>query len=231
VTPAIARVRRHVIEHWGLRDVDLEVGAGEGVGLIGPNGAGKTTLLRVLAGVLPADEGKLEVRGRIGPLLSVHSGLVPLLTGRESCRLLGVLAGLDRSEARRALGEIKRRSSLGDAFERPVSSYSQGMRARLGFAAVDQVSPQVLLLDEVHEALDREARGVLEARVAEIRGEGGIVIAAGHDHAALGTLCNRGVVLHDGRVHSDGPFTEVAARDAGARRTVPPRATRAPTPS
>jgi lipopolysaccharide transport system ATP-binding protein len=215
VTSGIARLRWRCSSNWGLRGVDLRVGPGEAVALVGPNGAGKTTLLRTLAGVYEPDEGRVTVKGRVGSLLAVGAGLIPLLTGRENCLLQGVLAGLTRAESRAALEEIKRRSELGDAFERLVSSYSQGMRARLGFAVIDQSGPEVLLLDEVHQAFDIEFRRELEARAAAIVASGGIVIAAGHDHASLGRLCTRAVHLARGRVLDDGPFDRVLASYAG----------------
>ena len=198
--------------------MELEITPGECVALIGPNGAGKTTLLRAIAGVLAADEGSLEVHGRLGTLLSVEAGLVRLLTGRESCRLLCTLAGLPRVRVRALLPELQAESGFAEAFDRPVSSYSQGMRARLGFAAIARTEPEILLLDEVHEALDREFRELLEARVRKIARNGGIVLAAGHDHEELERLASRAVLLKDGSVSADGPFAEVADayfRDGG----------------
>ncbi len=211
VTPGAARVRRHCTSGWGLRGVSLTIDAGESVAIVGANGAGKTTLLRAIAGVLAPDEGSVMVSGRLGPLLSTDGGLTPVLTGRESCRLLGVLAGLGRAQSRRAMDEIAARSGLGEAFDHPVSSYSQGMRARLGFAATEQADPQVLLLDEVHEAVDHEYREVLEARARAIIADGGIVVAVGHDHAGLSRLCRRAILLEDGRVKAEGEFDEVVA--------------------
>lgn len=191
VTPALARVRFRCTTIWALRGLTFTVGPGAGVALVGPNGCGKTTLLRTIAGVLTPDEGRVEVLGRVGSLLSVGAGLMPPLTGRENALLLGVLAGLSRASTRPLLDAIKLRSGLGDAYERPVSTYSQGMRARLGLAVVDQAQPEVLLLDEVHEALDGAARRQLERRVSEVRSMGGIVIATGHDLAQLMRLCDQ----------------------------------------
>jgi ABC-type polysaccharide/polyol phosphate transport system ATPase subunit len=106
-------------------------------------------------------------------------------------------------------------AGLGDAFEQPVASYSQGMRARLGFAAAVQADPTVLLLDEVHEALDHGFRVVVEELAAELLRKGGVVIAAGHDHPLLESLCNRALLLERGQISVDGPFDEVRAAYVG----------------
>lgn len=209
VTPTLAHLRRRSSDLWGIRGVDLSIGPGEGVALIGANGAGKSTLLRVIARVLPADAGRIETRGRVAALLSVDAGLMPTLTGRENCVLLGVLAGLPRREARRALGAIQERTALGEEFDHPVSSYSQGMRARLGFAVADQVGPDILLLDEVHEAIDHDSRAEVERRADEVRRGGGIVVVAGHDHELLERLCERALLLSEGTLEADGDFAEV----------------------
>jgi ABC-type polysaccharide/polyol phosphate transport system ATPase subunit len=171
--------------------------------------------LRTIAGVLDPDRGRVAVEGRVASLLSVDAGLMPTLTGRESCLLLCVLAGLSRRESRAAVGAVGELAGLGDAFERPVASYSQGMRARLGFAAAVQSGPTVLLLDEVHEALDHEFRAVVEELAAELLGKGGVVIAAGHDHPLLESLCNRALLLERGRVKADGAFEDVRAAYVG----------------
>jgi len=209
VTPTLARIRRRGSDVWGIRDVTFTVEGGEGVALLGANGTGKSTLLRTVAGVLPADAGRLDARGRIAALLSVDAGLMPALTGRENSELLGVLAGMTRRAAHRSLAEIQDRTALGDEFDRPVSSYSQGMRARLGFAVADQVSPDILLLDEVHEAIDHDSRAFVEERAHAILRAGGIVMAAGHDHALLERLCSRALLLDGGEVVRDGDFADV----------------------
>jgi ABC-type polysaccharide/polyol phosphate transport system ATPase subunit len=209
VTPTLARLRRRGTESWGLRGVTLAIGAGEGVALLGPSGSGKTTLLRVLAGVLLPDEGAVEVRGRIGSLLSIDAGLIANLTGRENTQLRGVLSGLARAEARASLEDVRARSRLEEAFDRPVSSYSQGMRARLGLTVAEQIEPDVLLLDEVHEALDHAFRAIVADHVRAILASGGVVVAAGHDHPLLASLCSRALLLDRGRVLADGAFEDV----------------------
>ncbi|TML02817.1 MAG: ATP-binding cassette domain-containing protein [Actinobacteria bacterium] len=210
VTPAHAKLVRSGETVWGLESVTLDVKAGEAIALVGPSGSGKTTLLRVLAGVLPADRGTLEIRGRVGSLLAIDAGLLSRLTGEENAQLLAVLAGMTRREAAAAMPRIREVSGLGAAFDRPVSAWSQGMRARIGFAVADCMRPDVLLLDEVHEALDHEFRAVIEERAHALKEAGGIVVAAGHDHGLLERVCERAVLMRDGIVVDDGPVERVA---------------------
>jgi ABC-type polysaccharide/polyol phosphate transport system ATPase subunit len=210
VTPAYARLVRSGETVWGLESATLEVKPGEAIALVGRSGSGKTTLLRALAGVLPADRGTLTITGRIGSLLAIDAGLLSRLTGTENAVLLSVLAGMTRKQAAQALPRIREISGLGAAFERPVSAWSQGMRARLGFAVADCMEPDILLLDEVHEALDHEFRAVIEERAHALKLDGGIVVAAGHDHGLLERVCERAVLIQDGRVVDDGPVDRVA---------------------
>jgi ABC-type polysaccharide/polyol phosphate transport system ATPase subunit len=211
VSPALALVRRRTHTVWALDGVDLVVHPGEAVAVIGATGSGKTTLLRAVAGVVPADRGELRVQGRVGSLLSTEGGLMGALTGRENARLLGVLAGLPLATINQRLEALAERSGLGPAFERPVATYSEGMRARLGFAASTAADPDVLVLDEVFEALDHEYRAVVARYAHELCARGGVVLAAGHDHEALARMCRRGIHLADGEVRHDGAFADVVA--------------------
>ena len=216
VSPTTAWLRRDAGETWALRDVTFSVGGGEAVALLGASGSGKSTLLRTLAAVLDPDEGSMVVDGRIGSLLSVHAGVMSLLTGRENTAMLGVLAGLTPTEVRAGMEEVRERSGLGEHFERLVASYSQGMRARLGLAVIEQTRPQVLLLDEIHEALDHEFRDHVADYAHRLVAEGGIVVATGHDHPMLQRLGTRALLLEHGRVVADGGFDEVQRTYLGA---------------
>jgi len=211
MSPMLAGVRGRKTEVWGLREVGFVAGPGEGIALLGPSGAGKTTLLRAIAGIYRPDVGRLTVRGRVAAVLSTEAGLMPTLTGRENASLVGTLAGLGRADTRVRMEHVKERSGLGSAFELPVSAFSQGMQARLGFAVAEQSDPTLLLLDEVHEALDHEYREVVERRAKRIIADGGIVIATGHDHDLLARFCERALLLSNGTVVGDGPFAETQA--------------------
>jgi homopolymeric O-antigen transport system ATP-binding protein len=209
VTPGLRYLRKIRASAWGLHDVDLTIEPGSGLALVGATGSGKTTLLRIFAGVLPPDAGTAIVRGRIGSLLGAEAGLQPLLTGRENCELLSVLAGFSLRHARSTTDEVAERSGLGDAFDRPIHTYSAGMRARLGLAVIQATKPDVLLLDEVFEALDHRFRAIVETFAKGLRDEGGIVVAAGHDHQALARICPEAAWLENGQVREHGPFAEV----------------------
>ena len=209
VTPTLARLRRRGPESWGIRGVSFALAPGDAVALVGPSGSGKTTLLRTIAGVLAPDEGRLEVRGHVASLLSVDAGLTAVLTGRENALLLGVLAGLSRRATNAALGALHAWTALGDAFDRPVSSYSQGMRARLSLGVALLTEPSVLLLDEVHEALDHDFRDIVEREAQALLDRGGVVVAAGHDHPLLERLCTRALLLREGGIAAEGSFDEV----------------------
>ena len=212
ITPMRGRLALRTTETWGLRHVDARIGPGEGVALIGLTGSGKTSLLRAIAGVFPADEGEIRVEGVVASMLSIDAGLLPTLTGRENALLLAVLSGTRRAEAKAQLDSIQRRSGLGESFDHPASTYSQGMRARLGFAAATACEPDVILLDEVHEALDHRFRQTLEETLSELVSRGGIAVAAGHDHEILSRICSRALLMEDGAVVEDGPFEAVRSR-------------------
>ena len=136
-----------------------------------------------------------------------------LKPGARAATGFSLSAGLSSSACspgcRSATPNVQVASGLGNSFDRPVSSYSQGMRARLGFATADEANPTILLLDEVHEALDQEYRAIVQERAREILAAGGIVVAAGHDHPLLEQLSSRALWLDEGSIIADGPFEDV----------------------
>ena len=200
VSPTLARVkaRRAGTSSWGLRDIDLEIGPGEAVALVGRSGGGKTTLLRTIAGVFTPDAGTIEVEGRIGALLSVGAGVMSPLTGRENAQLLGVLAGLSVRDARRATPNVQAASGLGKLVRPPGLELLAGHARRLGFATADEANPTILLLDEVHEALDHEYRALVQERAREILAAGGIVVAAGSRPSAARAALEPGALARQG---------------------------------
>lgn len=178
-----------------LRDLDLALREGELVTLTGPNGSGKTTLLRVLAGLAPLSHGRLlrnSVQGSPprpwrSAIIGHEVALSSSLTVRENLDLIATLLGRERAAVSRALIRV----GLTGAADRPVSACSQGMARRAELARALLTGPELLLLDEVHAALDPEARGLAVDVARSVTDRGGCAVLVTHDVAALGTKPTR----------------------------------------
>jgi len=217
--------RHKRIEEWALRDVSLQVSKGETVGLLGPNGSGKSTLLRLIAGLSRPTRGSVAVRGELAAILTLGEGFHPLLTGEENAITGGVLAGLGVREARRRLGDIAAFAELEDDLDRPLRTYSTGMRLRLAFAVAIHVDPEVLLVDEVLSVGDLAFRQKSLARLEELQADGVTIVVASHDLNQLERTCSRALWLAEGRTRHLGTVPEVAERYQDAVRQ------RMPTPA
>lgn len=136
-------------EFWAINNVNFELRRGECLGLIGHNGAGKSTLLKMLNGLIRPDEGKIEMRGKVGALIELGAGFSPILTGRENIYNNGAVLGFSKEEIDLKFDEIVAFAELKDFIDTPVQNYSSGMKIRLGFAIAAQMEPDILLIDEV----------------------------------------------------------------------------------
>jgi len=196
---------------WVLKDVSFNLRRGETLGVIGRNAAGKSTLLRLLAGILRHDRGLFVNHGHRVALLSLQAGFVPHLTGRQNAILSGILLGLRRHEVERRMEAIIAFSELGDFIDAPLSTYSSGMRARLGFAVAYQVEPDILLIDETLGVGDESFKAKsTEAMHARIRSDKTIVLVS-HSARTIRDLCDRAVWIDEGVTRAFGPVEEVAA--------------------
>jgi ABC-2 type transport system ATP-binding protein len=197
--------------NWVLRDVELEVPAGESVALIGLNGSGKSTLLKILAGVTQPNAGQLDVRGRIGALIEVRAGIHPDLTGRENTFFYGTVLGLTRREVAARFDQIVEFAELGDAIDRQVKFYSSGMQMRLGFSIAAFLEPDVLLVDEALAVGDVGFQQRCLERMRYVLDQGTTLLFVSHDMAAVEALCQRALWLDDGVVRADGSTADVLA--------------------
>ena len=199
-------------DFWALRDVDLAVGQAETVGLIGPNGSGKSTLLKVLAGILAPTKGEVEVRGRIASLLELGAGFSGELTGRENVYLNASILGLTRREIDRQFDSIVDFAELEPFIDNQVKHYSSGMYVRLGFAVAAHVDPDVLLVDEVLAVGDEAFAAKCLAEVAEFQAQGRTILFVTHGLDQVSQVCDRAVVLNQGRVLFDGEPAEAVSK-------------------
>ena len=198
----------HVNELWALRDVDLDVEAGQVLGVIGRNGAGKSTLLKVLSRITEPTEGRIVIHGRVGSLLEVGTGFHQELSGRENIYLNGAILGMTRAEIGRKFDDIVEFSEIAEFLDTPVKRYSTGMFVRLAFAVAAHLEPEILLVDEVLSVGDLAFQRKCLGQMEEIAGSGRTVVFVSHNMVAVRGLCSRVVEIQAGHVVADGPPDE-----------------------
>ena len=192
-----------------LEDIDLTVLRGESLGLIGVNGAGKSTLLKVITGVLTASAGKVEVRGRIAPLLELGAGFHPEYTGRDNIRLNAALLGMSSADIDANIDGIIAFADIGRHIDEPVKNYSSGMVVRLGFAVVAAIKPDLLITDEVLAVGDESFQKKCVQWIENFLANGGTLLLVSHSMYHIQKLCRHACWLHEGRIHQLGDVFDV----------------------
>ncbi len=197
---------------WALRDVSFDIASGEVVGVVGRNGAGKSVLLKLLSHVIRPTHGRIEVRGRVAPLLEVGTGFQPDLTGRENVYLNGVILGMRRSEVHARIDEIIDFAGVGAFLDTPVKWYSSGMHMRLAFAVAAHLDRDIFLLDEVLTVGDQEFQEKCLVRLRQLAGKGRTVLLVSHGDYLMESLCTRAILLDHGRLIASGAPSDISAR-------------------
>lgn len=192
-----------------LRNLNLRVAHGEAVGLIGKNGSGKSTALRLIAGIYRPTSGIVETYGRVAAVLELGAGFSQELTGAENVALKGIIMGLSSAEVEAHRDSILEFADIGDFIDTPIKYYSSGMKARLAFAIVFCIQPDVLLLDEVFAVGDQAFRKKCKQRLVDFLAGGGTMVIASHAEPLLRQLCSRIIWLEHGKILMDGEANEV----------------------
>ncbi|CAN7182653.1 ABC transporter ATP-binding protein [Bosea sp. LjRoot237] len=198
-----------VAEFWAVRDVSLELRAGEAVAIIGQNGAGKSTLLKLITGTVRPTKGAVGSHGRINALLELGLGFNPEFSGRQNTYLAGGLMGYSVAQIDAMIQEILDFSELGDFFEQPLRTYSSGMQARLAFSVATAVRPDILIVDEILSVGDSYFQHKSFDRIRRFKEDGCAILFVTHGMADVRTLCDRVMLLEKGVVLKDGPSDEV----------------------
>jgi ABC-type polysaccharide/polyol phosphate transport system ATPase subunit len=200
----VTRGREKPVDVWALDGVSLSAEPGDALGLIGRNGSGKTTLLRLIAGIMKPTSGLVEVGGNVASLLELGAGFQPEFTGRENVYLNGSIYGLKRAYIREQMDEIVAFAELERFIDLPVRTYSSGMYMRLGFAVASHLAADVLLLDEVFAVGDEAFQQKCFRKIFEFKQRGGTILFVSHDASAVERLCERAVLLREGKVDFEG---------------------------
>ncbi|HEX4505574.1 MAG TPA: ABC transporter ATP-binding protein [Alphaproteobacteria bacterium] len=198
-----------------LRDVSLTLRDGDRLGLIGHNGAGKSTLLRVLSGVYEPPIGHVAIDGRVSALTDIMMGMDPEATGYENILLRSVFLGLSVKQAQANVSDIEQFTELGNFLKLPMRTYSTGMMLRLAFAVSTAVTPEILIMDELIGAGDAAFINKATNRLNGLIGRTQILILASHNLELLRQLCNKAVLMAEGRIKMIGPVDEVIAAYTG----------------
>lgn len=196
-------------EFWALRDLDLDVRAGESIGIIGDNGAGKSTLLALLTGTTQPTSGRVSVHGILAAILELGAGFHPEFSGRHNARMHAALFGLAGDEAERRIEAAIAFSELDGFIEQPVRTYSSGMYVRLAFALAVSVDPDVLIIDEALAVGDQHFQTKCVDRITEFRERGKTILFCSHAMYQVKKLCDRALWLRQGRVAALGSVDEV----------------------
>jgi ABC-type polysaccharide/polyol phosphate transport system ATPase subunit len=192
-----------------LRDVSFTVPKGSVLGVVGRNGAGKSTLLRTLAGILAPKAGRVIVRGRVSPLLSVGLGMHPDLSGRENVRLGCLAFGHPTEELEHLTESIIEFAQLGEYVDFPFKTYSGGMKARLGFAVAAHLDPEILLIDEAITGGDAKFKEKTGEKMYELCGDGRTIVIVTHGLSLVRMMATSAIWLHQGRVTEYGDPDDV----------------------
>ncbi|MFT4116640.1 ABC transporter ATP-binding protein [Bradyrhizobium sp.] len=205
--------RPHAVS--ALKDVNLDIRAGDRLGIIGANGAGKTTLLRVLAGIYHPTSGNVDVAGRCLSLFDLQAGFDEEATGYENIMRRGLVIGARRAEIDARRAEIADFTELGDRLDLPLRTYSSGMMLRLIFAVATSVEGEIVLLDEWIGVGDQQFRKKARERLDQIVAQAGILVLASHDIELIKSTCNRAILLQEGQITAAGTVEEILGRYLG----------------
>ena len=194
---------------YALSEVTFSVARGESLGIIERNGSGKSTLLKLIAGVMVPTRGRVEVRGRVSPLIELGAGFHPDLTGRENVYLNACILGLTVRQVAQKFDEIVSFAELEDFIDTPVKRYSSGMYMRLGFAVAVHCDPDILLVDEVLSVGDASFQEKCMDKMREFQAQGVTIVFVSHTLDQIREFCDRALWLKNGTVVAEDTPDEV----------------------
>lgn len=189
---------------WALKDISFDVEQGQVLGIVGRNGAGKSTLLKILSRVTDPTSGQAFIKGRISSLLEVGTGFHPELSGRENIYLNGTVLGMRKREVDSKFDEIVDFAGVETFLDTPVKRYSSGMKVRLAFSVAAHLEPEILIIDEVLAVGDAAFQKKCLDKMQNVGQQGRTVLFVSHNLPAVTRLCDRAILIQQGRLVKDG---------------------------
>ncbi|MDQ0690373.1 ABC transporter ATP-binding protein [Arthrobacter sp. W4I7] len=194
-----------------LKNVSLNIEAGETVALLGLNGSGKSTLLKHISGVMLPDTGTVQTRGRVAGLIEVGAGFHPDLSGRDNVFLNGAILGMTEQQIKNRFDDIVEFSEIGQFIDTEVKFYSSGMYLRLAFSVAVHTDPEVFLIDEILAVGDEPFQRKCIDKIQELARDGKTLVVVSHDLDLVSRICARGILLEHGEVVMDGEVQTVVS--------------------
>lgn len=198
-------------EFWALDGLDFTINEGEVVGIIGHNGAGKSTLCKVMTEILKPDKGSIKIHGDTSSLLGYGTGFNPQLTGRDNIFLNAMLLGIPKHIIEEKYDEIVEFSGIKHAIDKPMKSYSSGMRSRLGFSIAAILQPDIFIIDEALSTGDLAFRQKATERIQEMMERAKAVVIVTHSMNFVEKVCTRAIWIDKGKLRADGDAEEIVA--------------------
>jgi len=196
-------------ELWALKDISFEVNKGEALGIIGRNGSGKSTLLKILARVLYPDRGSVSLDGKVASFLELGVGFQSELTAKENVYIYGSILGLSRKQVNKVYDDIFGFAELKKFESMKLKNFSSGMYLRLAFSTAIHAAPDTLLIDEVFAVGDEAFQKKCRDKMNQFKAGGKTIIFVSHDLNTVRQLCQRTILLHEGRIVSMGDTENV----------------------
>ena len=198
-----------VAETYVLNKINIDIYSGQAIGIVGQNGAGKSTLLKIISKTLQPTEGEVFINGRVSAILELGMGFNPDLTGRQNIYHSAGLMGFTAEDIKSKMSEIEAFAEIGDSFDDPVRTYSSGMQMRVAFSVATAWRPDILIVDEALSVGDAYFQHKSFSRIRDFQEKGTTLLIVSHDRSAIQSLCDRAVLLENGKIIKDGDPEEI----------------------
>ena len=214
-----ARIWGSIVEKTVMKGISFDIFKNETLGVVGRNGAGKSTLLKVICGIYRPDIGQVVNNGASVSIISLRAGFDQSLNGYENIIMSGLYHGYRRSEMLTMLDRIVAFSELNGVLEKPVETYSNGMKAKLGFSILMGLEPDIMLLDEALSVGDIDFAKKAERAMTKKLASGKANVIVSHSLKKLQRLCTRILWIEDGEVRAIGEPDDVLGQYANSARS------------